>query len=244
MSDIVKQPDDTNKLRTADGQIKIGPKPGGLAARVAAAKQKAQIEQADALTVPNRICLMLDCSGSMNGEPIVLLRQAVEAYTNACNFRDTSIALEPFPLNYGGTYRQVPLTTNKWLLQTEGQKLSATGGTPIDSALKNAIENNSITRGVLVSDGSPDSEERAYAQLGPYIETQTPVDTVHIGISQSGEEFLKTVAERTGGIYMKFKDIGQFVGAFKYLSPALRGFLVSSDIKEITGADDVGEKRS
>lgn len=234
MSDLIKKEPSARDLLTQAGKPQA--KPGSLADRARAAKEKAKTEVADALSVPNRICLMLDCSGSMSGygseAPIELLKKAVEAYTNACNFNDTAIALEPFPMDsYGAPYRRLPLTTNKFLIQTEGQKMSATGSTPIHDALKSCIENNPITRAVLVSDGGPDSEELAFKELGPYIEMKIKVDCVHIGISSGGEDFLKAVAERTGGLYFKFKDIGQFVGSFKYLTPALRGYLTSGEVK-------------
>jgi uncharacterized protein YegL len=238
MTDIVRKPDggDTSIGKVSEPSKKI--KLPGISQRVHAAQERQKEVETKASEMKNRLALVLDTSGSMSGEPIELLKQAVTAFCEQCNTNNTSIALVPFP--YG---TKQPLSTIKAVLVAGANMLHASGGTPMGEALSDTITNIPITRAILISDGCPDSEQHAYTALVPYIETKTPVDTVHIGLSESGEEVLRTIAARTGGIYMKFKDIHTFVQSFSYLIPEKRGLLTAasdSEIKRLTGADDVG----
>jgi hypothetical protein len=61
-------------------------------------------------------------------------------------------------------------------------------------------------------------------------EAGVPIDCVHIGSSTGGESTLKEIAERTGGVFMKFTDVGNFAKNFKYLTPGYYGQLTSGAI--------------
>lgn len=236
MSDIVKKEPESSveKLRNAK-QIKLP----SLASRLLAHEQKVREADSRADTLANRIALVLDCSGSMSGQPISLLRQAVEAFADACNFLDTSVAIRPFP---EGELR--PLSCNKFLIIAAAQMLNATGGTLLGAALQNTLENLSITRAVLVSDGEP--TDSWHDVVGIYAGAEIPVDTVHIGDSVGGEDVLRTIASQTGGIYMKFKNTHSFATSFSYLTPAKRGLIAdksADEVKRLTGANDVSYGR-
>jgi len=212
----------------------------GLAARAANFNQaKAQ----DGDTKPNRIALMLDCSGSMAGQSIDDLKNAVHGFVAACNFSDTAIAIATFP---GGTSYDdgdggcgssgTPLMSGPGLVLMESDRLSAGGGTPMFGCLERVIKSIPLTRGVIVSDGDATDSDHSYEEttdkrLQPYIESKTPIDTVHIGDSSGGEETLKEIARLTGGVYLKFHDTSQFATAFKYLTPTYRGLLTSGQVK-------------
>lgn len=205
-----------------------------ISQRVLEHQKKTAEADADADILPNRIALVLDCSGSMSGRNILLLRQAVDAFCESTNFVDTSIALRPFPQ---GTCR--PLSANKLAIMTSASTLEADGGTPMAQALRETIEEVQLMRAVLVSDGfahdnSVDVARELYALAG------IPIDCVHIG-EAGGAEVLREIAEVTGGLYMKFKDVVTFSQAFSYLTPAKRGLIAdrsADEIKLLTGADD------
>ena len=74
--------------------------------------------------------------------------------------------------------------------------------------------------------------------LLPYVQRNIPIDTVHIGGSKSGEAFLKWIAHKTNGVYLKFRDVSQFATSFKYLTPAYYGLLTSGNLA-VDGADEV-----
>jgi len=183
--------------------------------------------QADAM--PNRLALLLDCSGSMRGDKIASLRDACTNFVQCCNMADTSLALETFGLDDADTTR-LPLTCFAPFLQTTIQTLSACGSTPMDKAMQYVLEHYSLTRCVLVSDGEPDNELRVHELAQLYREAQLPCDCVHIGASARGEACLRRVAEVTGGQYIKFTDIASFSRSFKYLTPAFYGQLTSGSV--------------
>lgn len=182
----------------------------------------------DPLTRPNRLALMVDISGSMWGDKIESLKTAVTGFINACDFSNTALALEPFG-DKAATNR-VSLTTQQLMLMTTVQMLEATGGTPMAEAMDYSINTYSITRGVIVSDGRPDSENSVYNLANNYKSAEIPIDTVHIGDSTEGEEVLKRIAEITHGQYLKFTDIQAFSKSFKYLTPGYYAMLTSGAV--------------
>jgi len=191
----------------------------------------------DPLRCANRLALMLDVSGSMGGEKIDSLRTAVTGFIGACDFSDTSLAMEPFGDHYPSPNRVLPTCVSP-MLSTTVQMLQAEGGTPMAQAMDYVINSYSITRGVIVSDGKPDSVSACYDSAANYREAGIPVDCVHIGNSTSGEACLKQIAEVTGGQYIKFTDIQSFSKSFKYLTPAFYGILTSGGLQ----ASDLGAK--
>jgi len=237
MTNIVKKPNDENrseieKLKSGK-QIKLPP----IAQRLRDYQKKTVEADLNASTLSNRIALILDCSGSMSGEPIELLKKAVEAFAESCNFTNTSVALRPFPQ---GDKR--PLTALRPLIIASAQMLDAGGGTPMGQAMDDTITNVPITRAVLVSDGEPTDDSHWRNVCQKYVDAEIPIDTVHIGESDSGTEVLQEIAHRTGGIFMKFHDIHSFATSFSYLTPAKRALLKSAsadEVKRLTGADDV-----
>ena len=192
---------------------------------------------ADATKCTNRLALMLDVSGSMGGQKIASLRDAVSGFITACDFSDTSVAMEPFGDQYPSPNR-VTLTTMQPMLMTTAMMLQAEGCTPMARAMDYVINTYSITRGVLVSDGEPDSTQACYDTASQYREAGIMIDCVHIGDSTSGEACLRRIAELTGGQYIKFTDVNSFSKSFKYLTPAFYGILTSGGLS----ASDIGAK--
>jgi uncharacterized protein YegL len=185
--------------------------------------------------VPNRVALMLDCSGSMSGSSIEDLKSASMEYIQACNFSDTSLSLNTFGL---GNEMRGGLCRILGALIGHVSQLRASGSTPMYDCVVDVMDRLPLTRALLVSDGQPDNW--ADDILNAYHEAGIPIDCVHIGGATSGEALLRKIAERTGGIFIKFKNTGNFAKAFKYLSPAYKAQLGDGrELLKSLGADEV-----
>jgi Mg-chelatase subunit ChlD len=207
---------------------------------IAAQREKAQkeIETLDPLTRANKLGIVFDDSGSMSGQPIKDAHSAIRNFSASCNPHDTSLAI--YPLNA----ESKDLTCNYDLLNIYVSTINATGGTPLYKTTEEALENKH-TRLIIFSDGDPtDGNHFNFDDDGPsctdyhelVIKTalakETPLDTVFIGEEhQKGYKILKDLAERTGGIFVHFKDAASLSRSLKYLSPGLRGMLMNPDIK-------------
>jgi uncharacterized protein YegL len=230
-------------------RIKIGIRPaGGLHARLANAELlKETLPQLDSKSLPNRLVLMLDCSGSMAGESIRNLESASQNFIMQLNPDSTALALEAFPEGL-----HVDLSTDKGMLMLLATGLKAEGGTPLADCLRR-MSKSDLTRGIIISDGEPtdmyrgwdsdvgidDKDRTDYSTLNSYIEKKTPLDTIHIGIGTQGEKVLQEIARRTGGTFLKFKDIKTLISKLHFLLPEQRHVLGLPEAKEILGADDL-----
>lgn len=198
---------------------KIGVRSGSLHARIAEKELLKEVapQTADVNSLPNRIGIMIDTSGSMNGQPIKLLEQAVQDFVTKSNPTDTAIAVESFPKQL-----RIPLTCDKTQLWFLTMGLHAGGGTPMVEAMEFTIKNYKLTRAIIISDGQP-QDEPGPELLSVYARAEVAVDTVHIGTYSDGEAVLRRISEATGGLFVKFKDIKSFANAFAYLLPETRG---------------------
>jgi Mg-chelatase subunit ChlD len=197
---------------------KIGVK-SGLHARMAQSElMKEVVPQTDPSQKPNRIALMLDCSGSMSGEKIQLLREATTSFIQEADFNTTSIALETFGLNQE---IHLSLISDRPTLWAQSFQLDAMGGTPLAEAMR-ACFDYPLTRGIIISDGDANSPDACIDTARSYAEKSVPIDTVHIGDSVGGEATLKEISRITGGLFVKFKDVKAFSTAFKFLLPETR----------------------
>lgn len=183
----------------------------------------------DPSTLANRIALLLDCSGSMSGDKIAKLREAAQAFLDNCDMSNTALAIQTFGGDDQSTGR-VPLTVLHPMLMMTILGLSAEGSTPMHAAMSQATFNWPVTRCVLVSDGQPDSQDRAFEEAGSMREAGIICDCVHIGEGTHGEDVLHKIAEITGGMYMKFTDVSAFGKAFKYLTPKYYAMLTGGSV--------------
>ena len=210
-----------------------------LQARIAAANAKKQEKE---FTVkPNRIVLLLDLSGSMdhheNGKgKIEHLRDAVENFTNCLDSATTSVCAVTFPIEESLV---MPPTSDQGLLRLFTHKIHTLGSTPLGEAMCRALCSFSITSGIIISDGAQTDGDLCFSAAKEYKEADVPLDCLHIGHSENGEETLKEIAETTGGKYIKFSNVGNFAKALKYLQPAYRGLLNSGDAARLLGAEEV-----
>lgn len=225
---------------------KITPfKPGGLKKGIAANREKYEktMKDLDPQTVPNRIGLVLDDSGSMGKQGMDDAHTAVNGFLNNCNNLDTSIAV--YPMNAASK----PLILDYDIIRALVNGIWATGSTPLYGSLQRLIEKEKITRGVVFSDGSPtdssclskekqsfwgtDDGALARAVVKSYVEKEIPIDTIYIGMSEgSGYEEMKELARLTNGVFIHFKDSSSLAKNLKYLAPKYRALLMSPEIKK------------
>ena len=185
------------------------------------------------VALPNRIGIMLDCSGSMAGEKIQMARLAAEAFLSNCNPSDTGVAINTFEPTF-----RINMTNIYSYAQSEVRMMNITGGTPMAEAMLDMIQSDPITRAVLVSDGEATGADPLDVAR-TYAEAKIPIDCVHIGDSDQGEETLKKIAKMTGGIYVKFEKVDNFAQNFKYLTPRYRAMLNSAGAAQLIGATEV-----
>lgn len=220
----------------------------GIAAQRQQNEQK--LNELDPKTVPNRIGMVFDDSGSMAGKKIDDAHDAVKNFTLSCNFQDTSIAVYPINLE------PKPLTVDYDILNIFVIGIKATGGTELYTVLDRLITNESITRAVVFSDGEPTdsslikvtdswmakSPDYAKQVVEKYKNKELPVDTIFLGESHYSDETqsngykeMKTLAEMTGGVFIHFTDSSSLSKNLKYLAPKYRALLMSENVRERIG---------
>lgn len=235
MTDIVKYGNQQLGFQKKRSKLTFG---SAFEKRIEEAKSEAPVVAEE---LPNKIVLALDCSGSMAGESIQILRDASDAFVSECLDGSTAVGMQSFPR---GT--EVPLLDDELSLKLQIYTLKASGETPMYEALTKLPENYKMTRVVLISDGAPTDwqegetleELKDSRVLRHYIQNKIPIDCVHADRSSYGEEILKNIAEATGGIFVKFDNMKNLTKGLKYLSPKRRLMLTSGQA-QIEGAREV-----
>lgn len=200
-------------------------------------------------SMPNRICILPDCSGSMSGVVNVndalppatsrtkmdYLKEAVESFGDNCKWSETAVAVVSFPSDV----IELPLTNQQGMFLAGVTTLKVSGDTPMGHSMARAIETVPMTRAIIISDGEATDNPMPVETAHQYAEAKIPIDCVHIGYDQHGEELLQEVAKITGGKYIKFDNVANFAKALKYLTPAYRALLEAPSAAEILGAKEV-----
>lgn len=223
------------------------PKKWGVGAAKDAAKKI--LAELDPQTMPTKLAIVFDDSGSMaemneKGDKAKIedAKAGIRNFTAQCNPRDTALAV--YPLNV----ESKPLTCNFDLLNLLVASISPKGGTPLYGKTSEMLQSpDSYTRGLLFSDGEPTDESGYYSSgddeenigrshkdkmIQLALNKKIPLDTVFIGLADTrGYELMKEIADRTGGIFIHFKDSASLSANLKYLAPALRGILMNAELK-------------
>lgn len=208
-------------------------------------KAKLQSAVASGTTLDNtanakeRIIIVADDSGSMDGLPMQQQKKAIAAFLGVCNPLDTAVGITPMNRERINLTLVHPMI----LAKTAGWPDHGGGGTPTFKTLETALEQKP-TRVVLVSDGQPTdgsairgSWENPDANWHPAIDkyktAAVKIDTVFIGseLDSSGQAEMRAIAELTGGMYIFFKEGESFAKQFKYLAPAYYAMLTAGTIK-------------
>lgn len=175
-----------------------------------------------------------DCSGSMSdicgdstyNDPKNTLKAKIEFCKDAINsFIDNSFAgatkvgVASFP-------EQVVVEPTFALHEVKQacSGLRASGGTPMSEPLDYVLsEWKTVTHGIVISDGAPDSIDEVLKLAEQYKLRGIKLDAVHIGDrDENGEALMKNITTITGGIYIKFSNVKAFADSFKFLTPKYR----------------------
>jgi hypothetical protein len=209
-------------------------------------KGKLQNAQQSGTTLDNvaaakeRIIIVADDSGSMDGLSMQQQKKAIAAFLGVCNPLDTAVGITPMNrerINLTLIHPMILSKTSAWPDHGEG-------GTPTFGTLLKALEQNP-SRVVLVSDGQPTDGsalrgrdwENPNANWHPAIDkykaAKIKIDTVFIGeeFDKSSQDEMRAIAELTGGMYIFFKEGESFAKQFKYLTPAYYAMLTAGQIK-------------
>jgi uncharacterized protein YegL len=221
----------SNELGPVKAPFRVGFKPTGLAAKIAAAKAAPQVEperpkEPGPQDAEHRIGIVFDDSGSMFGKKLDDAKAGVEEFLRSCEKDKTAVCIYPMD------GEKLPLTLNLPALGILVKKLEINSSTPLRATLERMKKENALTRMIVFSDGIPDNDNLEGINKDFGI-----VDTVFISsYSYAGSKartYMKTLAELTGGIFLEFKaGSSNFRTAFKYLSPGLRYMLADKSFVE------------
>lgn len=219
---------DNNELAVKQAPFKIGQKLTGLAAKKASAETAQNLslseeEKAALLDDPtkaeHRIGIVFDDSGSMSAEQIADAKEGCEEFLRSCVSETTAVCC--YPMNATGFKLTKNLPAMGMLIKN---MIPVYGGTPLVAVTEKMLSENSVNRAIVFSDGQPNS-----INIDCLLRREVKIDTVYISsgyLDRVAIEFLKNLAEKTGGIYLQFeRGKSNFRTAFKYLSPGLRHML-------------------
>ena len=174
------------------------------------------------------VILLLDVSGSMDGEPIKALHDAVTEMVNSFAAQRTrEKMIKVAIITFGGDNANLHLTyTDAPDLQANGMPhFNANGMTPLGDALKKAktlIEDKSTTPGkwycpavVVVSDGAPNDEWQR--PLQDFINNGRTAKCIRIGVPIGTGADVNMMERFTGDRAMIFyaQDVSSIADAFK-----------------------------
>jgi Mg-chelatase subunit ChlD len=154
------------------------------------------------------LVLVIDKSGSMNGERIELAKDAAKAAVELLN-RNDKVGVVAFD---DGVQQLVRMqsATNRMRIMSDISRLKASGGTNIAAGLQSAYEQLAVTSArlkhiILLTDGISDSAN-IFSEVLPAMRIEgITVSTVAIG-DQSETVLLRRIAEGGGGRYYYTND--------------------------------------
>lgn len=168
------------------------------------------------------ICLCLDHSGSMGitMEHSIQTRQhclaeAVQAIIGVSSEESTLYSV----VSFESQARLACDKTSNFLALCARVWLSPCGGTNMADGLSLAIQ-QAPKRIILLSDGQPDSPDRALAVADTAAVLGIKIDTVSIG--EAGDALMKEIAKRTGGVWRRCTSPEQLAQHFMQLETRAR----------------------
>ncbi len=157
----------------------------------------------------NNICIVADCSGSMGGEPLRMLKQAIEDFVKSkkANAKVSIVA-------FADSGRVVtPLTSDVNQLVSGAQSLGVEGGTDIGAGIQTGLEELEGAAGsntiLLMSDGESSLD---FSILHEAQEKKVSIYTV--GFGSVNDNLMENIAVNTGGKYIKADELSELVNIF------------------------------
>lgn len=166
----------------------------------------------------SNICVVVDRSGSMGGDPMADLKAALEEFFRSAN-DNMFISLVAFD-NVGQQLTE--MTTDKTELLTKLGSISANGGTNITDGIREGISSMENSGGVmlLMTDGQSDvdfSVVEEAAACGIIIHT--------IGFGGVDDALLERIAQETGGQYIRADSSSELSNVYSSLQQVIGNVL-------------------
>jgi Ca-activated chloride channel family protein len=147
---------------------------------------------------PRNLCLVIDCSGSMNGDSIVQARTALLQVVSRLRPEDC-FNIIAFGSNVKELFPSLKPANDRYLARARRfiRRLAADmGGTETARAVEAALLDDRVEDVLLVTDGEIWNGEEVVARAG---QSECRFFTVGVG-SAVAEGFVKSLARRTGGV--------------------------------------------
>lgn len=179
------------------------------------------------------IALVIDGSGSMEGERIQNARKAVEACIENLTPETQELAVV---LYENAAAVLSPLTNDASALRSAAERITANGGTNIPAGLREGIaslENAAGTKAIiLMTDGEDGNPNEMPAAIEAAQAENIAVFTVSTG--GGNREYMENIARQTGGFYMEAFTDAELVNVYT----ALQNFIVNNYCFEYTVSED------
>lgn len=179
------------------------------------------------------IALVIDGSGSMEGDRIENARRAVEACIR--NLEPETQELSIILYDDIGEIL-TPLTSDPTILTKGVAQINANGGTVISSGLMSGIESLKTSRGtraiILMTDGEDGSPETMDEAIAAAQDENIAVFTVSTG--GGNREYMENIANQTGGSYMEAMTDTELINVYT----ALQNYIVNNYCFEYTVEED------
>jgi uncharacterized protein YegL len=154
------------------------------------------------------IALVLDCSGSMTGQPVADAKKAAEACVRSMDPASQRMALIPY--NYESSVK-VPLTSVSADLISGIRSINAGGGTYISGAIRTGLGQLGSASGtgaiILMTDGQDNDPSEIEKTIQQAKDQSIPIYTV--GLGDVNTDFLQNIADKTGGIFINASNSGE-----------------------------------
>ncbi|HIQ58948.1 MAG TPA: VWA domain-containing protein [Candidatus Merdivicinus intestinavium] len=168
------------------------------------------------------ICMVVDHSGSMEGERLENAKSAVSSFILGMD-SGTKVGLVAFD---DQAEILSPVTESQGVVQRQVDALTADGGTYIGGGLKAAMEALSGVSGsrviVLLSDGedggSPEEMDTIVSQLA-----SQGIAVYAIGIASADSAYLNDICTRTGGAFIRAEESGNLASAYQTVGSFVSG---------------------
>jgi VWFA-related protein len=179
------------------------------------------------------VCLVLDRSGSMSGQPNADLEQAASTFVNLMGPRDYGAVIN-FS-SYGSIELSQDFTQDKAALLAAINGRSAAGATALYSAIWRGLGITSQRQGAkaiiaMTDGGDNNSDKRLSDVIARAQQTGIPVFTVGLAGYDLNEYPLQRLADETGGLYFFAPTSDQLEAIYRRISFQLQGAIQISFI--------------
>jgi uncharacterized protein with von Willebrand factor type A (vWA) domain len=165
-----------------------------------------------------RVALLIDTSGSMDSAwpgyvklKLHAAADALQAIVEASDAELTDYSLTGFD---SATYQVCPFGASLLAVSAGAYRLQARATTNMADGLLTVLHTNP-SRIILLTDGQADNPARVMQEVDRAVMLQVKIDCV--GIGDANDEFLRTICEKTGGIYHRAQSPDELSYVFQAL---------------------------